>query len=388
MARIKVFISSTQDDLQPERDRVEGVAKDLDFAVVRAETYPQRSTTPRDTVMQMVGECHIYIGILGRRYGTIPTGEPCSVTEMEFDAACALRKHNLLYLKKVEDREPRQQEFANRLFNFREGYFRHLAFTSLDELAKQVKADLLDHLRGQSFEAQMPEIVGIPRIVIVEDIPEELDDLEKGFKARIQGAEVRGFDNGSQAVEHVKNAKPKPHFVVLDSRIPWLPPTSGGIESQADHSFGARTAQHINKDMRDEYCGGICLCGYSAFHDCASPSFRELVMRPVYEKTHLDQLLNWLIEDHVNRFIVRYERRLEWIDEIMLEFMQMHGGREVRPPFQDARDFIGRITTVDFDKSLLRSYLFGMWSQWSEDEPFPCDIPTLRLWEFRDSGSI
>ena len=70
------------------------------FEILRAESYPQRSTTPRDTVMRMVGECRIYVGILGARYGTQPEGEPCSVTEMEFNAGHALHKHVLLYLKK------------------------------------------------------------------------------------------------------------------------------------------------------------------------------------------------------------------------------------------------------------------------------------------------
>lgn len=381
MQPIKVFISSTQRDLQKERNTVEKVIYELqEFQPVRAETHPRRGVSPRDTIMHMVGECRIYVGIIGERYGTIPDGETRSVTEIEFNAALGSQKHILLYLKKAKRREPKQQQFVNRLFKeFRQGYFRGPEFTDCNGLAKQVKQDLLDFLRECPHETQIPEIVGMPRIAVVEDIPEHLDRLVNGLKNRIQQADVRPFDNASAVVEYVKEKWP--HVVVFDSRIPWLAHSHGGTQAIAADDNSARAARLIQKAVHGErYCGGIYLCGYSAFHDCASLSFRDLVSPPLLEKGQLDTLLNDLEERHLKRFLARAKLRLDWIDELTQEFAQTYGRMTPRTP-RGPRDFIARIKP-DFDKPILRDYLFDRWRQLPDDEP--CDIPTLRLWEFRN----
>ena len=82
MDRLRIFISSTMKDLQPERDAVEKAISTFRFETVRAETIGAQPLSSREACLEMARECDIYIGIYGGRYGWIPPGDEFSVTEM------------------------------------------------------------------------------------------------------------------------------------------------------------------------------------------------------------------------------------------------------------------------------------------------------------------
>jgi hypothetical protein len=116
-----VFISSTMRDLQAERDTIDKAISELHFEALRAETIGAQSVSPEEACLMMAQECDIYLGILGARYGTVPPGETISVTEMEFDEAKAHGKPMLVYRKLVDEYEPPQQEFVERIGHFKKG---------------------------------------------------------------------------------------------------------------------------------------------------------------------------------------------------------------------------------------------------------------------------
>lgn len=143
MEKVKVFISSTQVDLQPERNAVEKLIQELGYECLRAEKHIAPAKSPKETCREMARTCDIYIGIYGGRYGFIDKELGVSVTEMEYDEA---RKDDtkklLIYIKEDGKCKPRQRKFLNKVEDFHDGYFRHDFFSSTRKLSEQVRNDL------------------------------------------------------------------------------------------------------------------------------------------------------------------------------------------------------------------------------------------------------
>lgn len=83
-----VYLSSTLDDLLEERDIATMAISE--FAVVKT-SYEANVARTTSSCIDDVRACHLYVGILGRRYGWVPSQEEGgaddkSITELEYDA--------------------------------------------------------------------------------------------------------------------------------------------------------------------------------------------------------------------------------------------------------------------------------------------------------------
>lgn len=67
MEGIKVFISSTMDDLRGERDAAAEAIKELCLTPIRAEDFGPARRSPRDEYREKVEDSDIYVGILAKR---------------------------------------------------------------------------------------------------------------------------------------------------------------------------------------------------------------------------------------------------------------------------------------------------------------------------------
>jgi hypothetical protein len=144
MDRIRVFISSTQVDMQPERNVVESVINKLGCECLRAETHTAPAKSPVEACRGMARDCDIYVGVYGERYGSVDDGIGISITEMEYDEARAENSGKLLvYIKQQDEYELRQRQFLAKVQDFHIGYFRHEFFGTLDKLCQQVESDLV-----------------------------------------------------------------------------------------------------------------------------------------------------------------------------------------------------------------------------------------------------
>lgn len=103
LERLVIFVASPG-DVAPEREHVKSIADELNrgialqagfvLDVVRWETHARPDMgRPQQLIMEQVGQCDIFIGIMWRRFGT-PTGKAESGTEEEFEHA--LRTQNRL----------------------------------------------------------------------------------------------------------------------------------------------------------------------------------------------------------------------------------------------------------------------------------------------------
>lgn len=159
MDRLRVFISSTQKDLQPERDTAEAVIAELGHECLRAETYDAPGVSPEAACRNLATECDVYIGIFGGRHGHTVASLGCSVTEMEYRVA---RESNpskvLIYIKRSEDVEAEQIRFLKEVQDFSDGYFRHQCFETATQLAEQIKRDLITWTSRRVREALAKEV--------------------------------------------------------------------------------------------------------------------------------------------------------------------------------------------------------------------------------------
>ncbi len=140
---LRVFISGTQEDLIMERDTASSVIRALGFVPLRAEKHSSVAASPYDVCIELAKTCDLYLGLYGGRYGRIPERMLCSVTEMEYDAACASEPSKILiYRSETADIEPAQRGFLNKVQSFDKGYFRRPPFLSVEQLAQYLREDI------------------------------------------------------------------------------------------------------------------------------------------------------------------------------------------------------------------------------------------------------
>jgi hypothetical protein len=137
-----VMISSTIEDLKPERDAAERAISALRFIPLRSEKFGSASGPPREICRALAEQCRIFILIIGERYGSRIEPERISVVEFEFRAAYAQNPGKiLLYVKDDVRYEPEVEEFLKRLQHFNEGFFRAL-FKTPEELYEILLPDM------------------------------------------------------------------------------------------------------------------------------------------------------------------------------------------------------------------------------------------------------
>jgi tetratricopeptide (TPR) repeat protein len=112
MGRLRVLISSTQNELKAERDAVEAVVADLGCECVRAETHAAPGLSPEEACREMARTCDAYVGIFGGRYGFTVPNLGCSATEMEYrEARLTDPRKVLVYVKDATEIEEEQRRF-------------------------------------------------------------------------------------------------------------------------------------------------------------------------------------------------------------------------------------------------------------------------------------
>lgn len=95
---MKVFVSSTYDDLTEHRSVLERSLALSGIPYNAMEHFGSTTKTPLQTCLNAVSQSDVYVGILGTRYGGAPIGNKLSFTEREYRTALAKKMPMLLYL--------------------------------------------------------------------------------------------------------------------------------------------------------------------------------------------------------------------------------------------------------------------------------------------------
>lgn len=114
---MKIYLSSTQKDLERHRARVAEVLRQADNKVLYMEDYPAEESRPLDRCVAHVASANLYVGIFAWRYGFVPKKEgksatlppgvvhgKTSITEAEYHAAGQANIPRLIFL--LADSEP------------------------------------------------------------------------------------------------------------------------------------------------------------------------------------------------------------------------------------------------------------------------------------------
>ena len=80
----RVFISSTFNDLQDHRAALFAVLSDAGAKVQGMELFGSRPGAPKDECLAEVRKAHIFVLVLGMRYGSIDAESGLSFTHLEY----------------------------------------------------------------------------------------------------------------------------------------------------------------------------------------------------------------------------------------------------------------------------------------------------------------
>jgi len=136
--RLRVFISSTMEELAPERRAVRDAITRLRLTPVLFEL-GARPHPPRDLYRAYLNQSDVFVGIYGERYGWVAPTMDVSGLEDEFDLSAGLPR--LVYVRRdAPNREPRLTALIERIWS--EGGVSTTPYRDPEHLAELVSDDL------------------------------------------------------------------------------------------------------------------------------------------------------------------------------------------------------------------------------------------------------
>lgn len=150
MPSMKVFLSSTFEDLSPYREHLMTVLDGCETIYHGMEFFGAAETTPLETCLQNLAACDLVVALIGTRYGTIPDGHDKSFTHLELDHAFAACKSVWAYFLDEEHtpvfaRHVESGPSAEKLSALKQSIAARVTperFTSPDDLGMKLARDL------------------------------------------------------------------------------------------------------------------------------------------------------------------------------------------------------------------------------------------------------
>jgi tetratricopeptide (TPR) repeat protein len=164
-ASFSVFVCSTFDDLEQEREAVLDAIRRVQQRHNAMEFFGARPERPIDICLEEVRKSDLLGVIVGLKYGSLPSGMEVSYSQAEYEEGVRLEKPCLVYLR--DDDVPILAKFVERdpdkvklLDAWKEGLnAKHTVakFQDWPKLAVQVAADIGHFLLERQFAAQLAE---------------------------------------------------------------------------------------------------------------------------------------------------------------------------------------------------------------------------------------
>ncbi|WP_245762454.1 ATP-binding protein [Mycetocola miduiensis] len=155
--RLRVFVSSTLRELEPERRAARGAIERLRLAPVMFEL-GARPHPPRDLYRAYLEQSDVFVGLYWQQYGWVAPGEELSGLEDEYRLAPGAMP-KLIYLKQPAERNERLAGLLARIRDDDSASYK--AFSSPDELEQLIEADLAT-LLAERFDASRAPTEPVP----------------------------------------------------------------------------------------------------------------------------------------------------------------------------------------------------------------------------------
>ena len=146
--RLRIFVSSTLRELEPERVAARRAIERLHLAPVMFEL-GARPHPPRDLYRAYLAQSDVFIGVYWQQYGWIAPGEEISGLEDEYRLA-PRDMPKLIYVKQPAERDERLAALMARIRD--DDTASYTPFATADELAERIEADLAT-LLAERFDA-------------------------------------------------------------------------------------------------------------------------------------------------------------------------------------------------------------------------------------------
>ncbi|MEH0109693.1 DUF4062 domain-containing protein [Tersicoccus sp. MR15.9] len=163
--RLRIFVSSTLQELAPERKAARAAIERLHLAPVMFEL-GSRPHPPRELYRAYLAQSDVFVGLYWDRYGWVAPGETVSGLEDEYQLAPAAMP-KLIYLKESGGaREPRLTELIGRIRQ--DDTASYSTFSTPEQLAEAVTGDLAT-LLAERFDLSR----ATPEAVVAPPVPAE-----------------------------------------------------------------------------------------------------------------------------------------------------------------------------------------------------------------------
>lgn len=121
--RYQIFVSSTYEDLQKERQEIMHALLELDCIPAGMELFPAANEEQWSLIKKVIDDCDYYIVVIGGRYGSL-NSDGISYTEMEYKYALNIGKPIIAFLHKKpgdisSDKTEQTDEGKKKLKEFR-----------------------------------------------------------------------------------------------------------------------------------------------------------------------------------------------------------------------------------------------------------------------------
>jgi sugar/nucleoside kinase (ribokinase family) len=151
---MKIFISSTFEDLSRHRAAVSRAIEGLGHLPDRMEIFPAIPGEPLRVSLNKVKDADVFVGIYAHRYGSVPEGSEVSITEAEYDCVQQMDIPILAFISDPSHQpsDERDAGSAEKLKNLkRKIKANHVCsfFTTPDDLATKVVTGLATLFEGR-----------------------------------------------------------------------------------------------------------------------------------------------------------------------------------------------------------------------------------------------
>lgn len=188
---MKVFISSTYQDLVDYRSKTAEAVERLGQQRIRMEVFGARPERATEVCRDEIEESDIFLGIYAHRYGHIPTGDDLSITEMEYHYAVERKKPVFCFV--VDEDHPWPPAFIEgepgqaKLKALKDKISARLVrdtFTTPEDLASKVATSLGRYLIANALIDNLKAVIDNLEVLIAKNAPggQQIDIIAKVFE--------------------------------------------------------------------------------------------------------------------------------------------------------------------------------------------------------------
>lgn len=175
-ARLRIFISSTMEDLANERDLVADRLQSFNFEPLNAEGILPSGAKSWDRICEEIDSCHLFVLLLGERYGWVPNkgplaNEKISVTHGEYRRARGQQIPVLTFKKTIPSDKDRpddlsaRQAFWKEVMEWDSGQFVS-DFRLARDLAEKVAVSIVTVLSDEFQKTRISQRVNLAKVPV------------------------------------------------------------------------------------------------------------------------------------------------------------------------------------------------------------------------------